>query len=145
MKMKMTRFALASFVLGLLGVVGIAAAADKNDPTGTWKWTTKFGEKEVERSMKLELKDGKLTGTVAGGGGKGGGKGTDSKIEDGKFKDGELSFSVTRERGGNKIVSKYSGKVSDDTIKGSITTDVDGKENKMEWEAKRAKDEKKKD
>jgi hypothetical protein len=145
MKVMTTKFALAAYILGLLGVVGIAAAADKNDPTGTWKWTSKFGDKEVERTMKLELKDGKLTGTVSGGG-KGGGKGGgDSKIEDGKFKDGELSFSVTRERGDMKIVSKYSGKVSDDTIKGTITTDFNGKENKQEFEAKRSKDEKKKD
>ena len=31
-----------------------------------------------------------------------------------------------------KFVTKYSGKVTDDTIKGTITTDVDGKENKQE-------------
>src|SRR5690242_21310668 len=38
--------------------------------TGTWKWKSKFGKgdnaKEVERTMKLTLKDGKLTGTVSG-------------------------------------------------------------------------------
>src|SRR5215468_1922979 len=100
--------------------------------------------------MKLELKDGKLTGTVSGfGGGKGGkggkGKGGDNKIEDGKFEKDEISFTVTREFGGNKIVTKYSGKVTDDTIKGTIVTDFDGKENKSEFEAKRVKEEKKKD
>ena len=41
-------------------------AADKDDPTGTWKWKTKFGEKEFEQSVKLELKDGKLTGSMPG-------------------------------------------------------------------------------
>jgi hypothetical protein len=131
----MKKIALAAFVVAVVGVVGIAQAADKDDPTGTWKWKTKFGKdgKEIERTMKLELKDGKLTGTVSGGG-----KGGDSKIEDGKFKDGELSFTVTRERGDMKFVSKYSGKLSDDTIKGTITTDFNGKENKQDWEAKRA-------
>jgi hypothetical protein len=140
----MKKFALVAFVVGLFG---IAQAAD---PTGTWTWKTKFGKdgKEVERTMKLELKDGKLTGTVSGGfgGGKAGGKGGgDSKIEDGKFKDDEISFTVTRERGDTKIVTKYSGKVTADTIKGTITTDFNGKENKQEFEAKRSKEEKKKD
>ena len=135
------KFAVVAFAFGLLGVVGVAVAADKNDPTGTWKWTSKFGKNEVEQTMKLKLDDGKLTGTVTGGGK----KATDTKIEDGTFKDGELSFTVTRERGGNKIVSKYTGKVSDDTIKGSITTDFNGKENKQDWEAKRVKEEEKKD
>jgi hypothetical protein len=134
-----TKVAFVAFAFGMLGVVGVVSAADKNDPTGTWKWKVKFGEKEFEQSMKLELKDGKLTGTVTGGKG-------DTKIEDGKFKDGELSFSVTRERGGNKITSKYTGKMTDEnTIKGSITTDFGGKENKADWEAKREKAEKKKD
>ena len=53
----MKKIALAAFVVAIVGVVGIAQAADKNDPTGTWKWKTKFGKgdnaKEVERSMKL--------------------------------------------------------------------------------------------
>jgi hypothetical protein len=140
----MKKFAIVAFVMGM---AGIAYAAD---PTGTWTWKTKFGDKEVERTMKLELKDGKLTGTVSGFGGKGGkgGKGGgDSKIEDAKYdkdKD-EFSFSVTREFGGNKVVTKYTGKVSGDTIKGTITRDRDGKEEKTEFEAKKTKDEKKKD
>lgn len=147
----MKKFALVAF---LLGAIGVAQAAD---PTGTWKWTTKFGEKEIERTMKLELKDGKVTGTVSGGFGGGGGKGGkgkggekgkgggDSKIEDGMFKDGTLTFSVIRERGDTKTVTKYEAKVTDDTIKGTITTDFNGKENKQEFEAKKVKDEKKKD
>jgi hypothetical protein len=131
----MKKIALASFVMAIVGMVGLAQAADKNDPTGTWKWKSKFGKggKEVERTLKLEYKGGKLSGALVGGG-----KGGDSKIEDGEFKDGEVTFTVTRERGDMKIVSKYSGKVSDDTIKGSITTDFNGKENKQDWDAKRA-------
>jgi len=136
-----TKFAVAAFLFGMMGIVGVAVAADKNDPTGTWKWKSKFGKNEVERTMKLELKDGKLTGTVSGGGK----AATDNKIEDATFKDGEVSFSVTTERKGNKFTTKYTGKVDEDTIKGSITTDFNGKENKQDWEAKRVKEEKKKD
>ncbi len=129
----MTRRALVAFVIGLFVMAGVAIAAD---PTGTWTFKTKRGDKEIEQTIKLEQKDGKVTGTITGGGK--GGKG-ETKIEDGKFKDNEVSFTVTRERGGMKIVSKYTGKVTDDGIKGSIVTDRDGKEDKQDWEAKREK------
>ena len=120
----------AVFTLGLFALS--ASAADKDDPTGTWKVKTKRGEKEVEVTIKLENKDGKVTGTVSGGK-------NDTKIEDGKFKDGELTFTVTRELKDNKIVTKYTAKVTGDTIKGSSTTDFNGKEIKSDFEGKREK------
>jgi hypothetical protein len=131
----MKKYAVVVFLVGLFG---IAQAAD---PSGTWTWKTKFGKdgKEVEQTLKLKLEGDKVTGTMSGGrGGKG-----DTKIEDGKFKDDEVSFTVTREFKDMKFVTKYSGKVTDSTIKGTITSERDGKENKREWEAMRA--EKKKD
>jgi hypothetical protein len=127
------RVAFVAFAFGMMGIVGVADAADKNDPTGTWKWKVKFGEKEFEQSMKIEQKDGKVTGTMSGGK-------QEVKIEDGTFKDGELKFTVTRMRKDQKFTSKYVGKLTDEnTIKGTITTDFGGKENKTDWEAKRAK------
>ncbi|MBN9122980.1 MAG: hypothetical protein J0I06_28225 [Planctomycetes bacterium] len=135
----MKKLALAAFLLGMLGLltaVNTAVAADKDDPTGTWKIKSKFGEKEIERTLKLENKDGKVTGTVSGFGK----NAKDTSIEDGKFKDGELTFTVTRVGGKDKdqkIVSKYSAKVSGDTIKGTITTDFNGKENKTDFEGKK--------
>jgi hypothetical protein len=133
----MKKLALAGFVVAVVGVIGVAQAAQKDDPTGTWKWKTKFGKdggKEIERTMKLELKGDKLTGTVSGFGK----QGTDTKIEDGSFKNGELSFTTTVERGDMKFTTKYSGKLTGDTIKGTITSERGGKENKQDWEAKRA-------
>jgi hypothetical protein len=41
-----------------------------------------------------------------------------------KYKDGELSFTITRERNGQKMTTKYAGKVSGDTIKGSRTQET---------------------
>lgn len=138
----MKRLAVVAFLLGFVGLIGFAQAADKNDPTGTWTWETKRKGKDgnevtLKQTLKLELKDGKLTGTLSGGAGKGGGK--ETKIEDGKFEKGEISFTITREFGNNKLVTKYNGKLADDMIKGTIVTDIMGKENKIDWEAKRSK------
>jgi hypothetical protein len=65
-------------------------------------------------------------------------------ITDASFKDGTLAFTVTRERQGNKIISKYNGKVEGDTIKGKIETMQEGGEARQprDWEAKREKAEK---
>ena len=67
--------------------------------------------------------------------------GQETAIEDGKYKDGEVSFQVTRERQGNKFTIKYTGKVSGDTIKGKIETTRDGNAagQPRDWEAKREK------
>jgi hypothetical protein len=129
----MKKLTLLGFVLGLFGVVGLAAADDKADPTGTWKFKVKYGNKEVEQTLKLKSADGKLTGTISGGGK----KGKDTDIENGTFKKGEVSFTVTRERKGEKTTMTYTGKLTGDAIKGSIA--VEGKDDKIDWEAKRDK------
>jgi hypothetical protein len=130
----MKKLALLGFMLGMFGTLGLVAAADKDDPTGTWKWKAKFGKREVDQTLKLKNEDGKLSGTLATGGK--GGKGKDVTIEDAKFKDGEVSFSVTV--GKDKTVVKYTGKLSGDAIKGSYW--LDGKDDKTDWEAKRDKE-----
>lgn len=122
----------------LLGLAGLTTAQDKkNDPTGTWKWETERGGQKRETTLVLKLDGDKLSGTVTAGGGKG--KAMEIKIEDAKYKDGQVSFTVTRERGGMKIVTKYAAKVDGDTMKGTATSDRDGKEEKQDFEAKRDK------
>jgi hypothetical protein len=64
----------------------------------------------------------------------------ETAIEDGKFKDGEVSFSVTRERNGQKFTQKYTGKIDGDTLKGKIEFERDGKAETRDFEAKRSKD-----
>ena len=120
----------------ILGLGGLTAAEDKKaDPTGTWKWETERGGQKRETTLKLKLEGDKLTGTITAGRG----KAEDVKIEDAKFKDGQVTFSVTRERGDMKIVTKYAVKADGDTLKGTATSERDGKEQKQEFEAKRQK------
>src|SRR5262245_27290150 len=109
----MKKLAFAAFVFAMFGLLSTVSAADKDGPVGNWKWKSKFGKNETERTMKIEsVKDGKVTGTVSGFGK----DAKDNKIEDGTFKDGELSFSVTVMRKDQKFTTKYNGKVSGDSI-----------------------------
>jgi len=123
----------AAFVLGL---VSFTSAAE--DASGTWKYTTSFGQGDKKQSrdvtLVLKVEGDKLTGTVSGR------ENTTTPIEEGTVKGDEISFKVTRARGDNKVVSTYKAKVSGDTLKGSVESP--GRENKTntrEFEAKRSK------
>jgi hypothetical protein len=141
-------FLMVALAVGLVGFVATARADEKKaddkkaaDPTGTWKWSIEINGQTRDLSVKLALdKDGKtLTGAMPGP------QDTETKIADGKFnkETGEVSFSVTRERNGNKVTTTYKGTVKDDTIKFTSEREVNGEKQKREFEAKRAKDEKK--
>jgi len=126
-------------VCSLLGVLtlsfsGVALAAEDANPTGTWKWTTTFGDQKRESTLKLKLDSDKLTGVILGR------NNQETEIADAKYKEGELSFTVTRERNGQKFTQKYVGKVSADTIKGKIEFERDGQAQSRDWEATRVKE-----
>ena len=87
-------------------------------------------------SLKLKLEGEKVTGTLTSPG-RQGGTPTDTAIEAGKMAADEVSFTVTREFNGNKMVSKYSGKVTADSIKGKISFDRNGEAVSRDWEAKK--------
>jgi hypothetical protein len=109
-------------------------AADKVDPTGTWKWSfTGQNGQTRETTLKLKKDGDKLTGTVSGRNG-------DTAIDNAKLNGDEISFEVTREFNGNKMTTKYNGKVSGDSIKGkSESKNRDGETRSRDWEAKREK------
>ena len=124
------RFAAA---LGLVIVLGVGAPATAAEATGTWKWTVERNGNTIETTLKLKQDGEKLTGTITGR------QGAETEIEDGKVKDDAVSFKVTREFNGNKVVMKYQGKLAGDSIKGDTKVERDGQEQTREWEAKRDK------
>jgi hypothetical protein len=130
----MKKLALAAFILGAIGLAGSVQADDKKaDPTGTWKWSIERNGQKRDVVAKLTVKNGKVTGTV------GGGK-TEAKIDDGgTFKDGKISFTVTREFKDQKFTTKYNGTVTGDTIKGKMEGKFNDKEFSNDWEAKKDK------
>jgi hypothetical protein len=126
-----------------LGFLAQAQAEDKKgDPAGTWTWSTpgRNGGPERKFTLKLKVEGEKLTGKIITPGRDG--KDNETEIGEGKVKDGEVSFTVTREFNGNKMVSKYSGKVGADAIKGKIEFERNGDKQSRDWEAKRATEKK---
>ncbi len=128
--------------LGLWLLASAAPMADeakdsKIDPAGKWTWTMPGRNGGPDRKSTLDLKvDGaKVTGKISSPGRDG--QTTETDIADGKVKDGELSFSVTREWNGNKMTAKYNGKVAADKITGKISIDRNGEAMTRDWEAKR--------
>ena len=118
-------------VLAIVALAGAARAAD--DPSGTWKFDVMRGNNKATVTLKLKLEGDKLTGAVVGR------NNMETAISDASVKDGTVTFSVVRERNGQKTTAKYSGKLSGDEIKGTIETERNGNTNSQPWEAKRDK------
>jgi hypothetical protein len=146
----MRRLSVLAFALAIVALAGFALAAEKaaekkENPAGKWTWKMpgRGGGPEREFTLTLKLDGEKLTGAVTMPG-RGGGDPVETKIEDGKYKDGEVSFAVTREFNGNKMTTKYKGKLSGDTIKGKLEMPArdGGDPMTRDWEANRAKTEK---
>jgi hypothetical protein len=126
-----------------LGFLSLAQAQEKKaDPTGTWTWTRQ-GRNGSEQKMTLKLKaeGNKLTGKLTSPG-RQGGEPVETEIKDGKVKDGEISFTITREFNGNSFSMKYNGKVSGDSITGKTEFERNGNSQSRDWEAKRSTEKK---
>jgi hypothetical protein len=129
----MKRIKAALIFVAVAGFVGTARAAE--DPTGTWKWTVKIGENSFEAALKLKLEGDKLTGALGGGQ-----SNQETPISEASFKDGKVSFTVVRERDGQKVTIKYNGTLSGDTITGkSERAGQGGQKQTTDWVAKRQK------
>ena len=120
-------------VVCVLAIAGLAGADDRPNPTGTWKYAADVNGQSIDVTIKLKLEGDKLTGTVAA-------LDMESKIEDARYKDGEVSFKVNREMNGNKFTIKYTGQIKGDTFKGKRELERDGQTNTRDFEAKRSKD-----
>jgi hypothetical protein len=132
----MHRFKLSASLAATLTLLFCAAAGvagDKPNPTGTWKYTVMAPDgQSFDVTATLKLDGDKLTGTVKRGE-------METKIEDGKFKDGEVTFKVNRENNGMKFTVNYKGKITGDTLKGKIMVKIMDQDIEIDWDAKREK------
>jgi hypothetical protein len=119
-----------------LGLCGLAGAADKVDPVGTWKCKYKIGDQM--RAVELTIKkDGdKLVGTMNWPDQK------DAKLKDVKLKDDTLTFSNVRKFMDNEFPIDYTLKIDGDKLKGKAAAEFMGKKQEYDIEGKREKKDK---
>ncbi len=100
------RVAAATFLLGLATVLAAADAAGK--------WVAEMPGRDgntMKQTYDLKVDGSTLTGTVSGG------RGGETPIQNGKVDGNNISFEVTRSRGGDSFTMKYTGTIDGDTLK----------------------------
>jgi hypothetical protein len=123
-----------------LCVLSTLALAAEASPAGVWKWKVQGRQSSqgFEQTLRLEYKDGKLTGVMPG---REAGRFSvpDTPISDASFKDGVIKFAITREFNGQKFTTRYEGKLEGDMIAGTFEReDMDRKAPaKSPWKARR--------
>src|SRR3954452_3685437 len=85
----------------VLGVFGLASAADKVEPVGTWKCEYEIGGQKRMSTLTINKDGDKLAGTMSWPDQK------ETKLKDVKLNDGDLSFSAERVFTDNRIPIDY--------------------------------------
>jgi hypothetical protein len=115
---------LAVLCFAIAGMVGIAAAQDAQ-VAGVWTLSSQGRGGNMQNSTLTLKQDGqKLTGTLAGG------RGGDAPLT-GTISGNNITFSVTRTTQNGDITIQYTGTVSGDSMKGSLTMG----QNTRDWTA----------
>lgn len=121
--MKSTR----RFASLLVALCVIAVSTFAAEPVGTWTWSQPGREGEIAVSLKIESKDGVLTGALTN-------PTATVEVTELTVQDDVISFSVA----GRRAPTKYTGKVAGDKITGTIELPGRGgaEPKKIDWSAK---------
>jgi len=115
----------------------LAAADDEpakrtHSPDGSWRWNFTMPDGSTSRpKLELSIENGKLTGNLRFR------PGTLARITNAVLTGDKIHFQVVRYRDGQAIVTTYSGKWTDQLIKGTIESNWAGEKQSYDWEAKR--------
>ena len=120
----------------LLGVCGLAGAADKVEPVGTWKCEYEIGGQQRTSTLTIKKDGDKLAGTMTWPDQK------DEPLKDVKLKDGTVTFSNVRKFQGNEIAIDYTLKIDGDTLKGKAAAEFGGQKQEFDMNGKREKKDK---
>jgi hypothetical protein len=110
----------------VLAAYGLAGAAEKADPVGTWKCEYEIGGQKRTATLIIMKDSDKLAGTMNWADQK------DEKLKDLKQSDGMLTFSAVRKIMNNEIAIDYKLTVDGDTLKGKGASDFGGQ--RQEWD-----------
>ena len=120
----------------ILAVCGLAGAADKVDPVGTWKCEYKIGDKMLTAELTIKKDGDKLAGTMSWPDQK------DEKLKDVKLKGGTLTYSAVRKFMGNEIPIDFTLKIDGDKFKGKANAEFNGMKQEFDIDGKREKKDK---
>ncbi len=118
----------------VLGVCGLAGAADKVDPVGTWKCEYEIGSQKRTSTLTIKKDGDKLAGTMSWPDQK------ETNLKDLKLKDGTLTFSAVRKLQENEITVEYTLTIDGDKLKGKGAVEVGGEKRPFDIAGKREKD-----
>src|SRR5271154_3594603 len=93
-----------------LGFCGLAGAADKVDPVGTWKCEYEIGGQKRTSTLTIKKDEDKLAGTMSWPDQK------ETKLKDVKLKERDLTFSAERVFMDNKFTVEYKLTVTGDKL-----------------------------
>src|ERR1700731_501113 len=120
----------------VLGVCGLAGAADKVKPVGTWKCEYEIGGQKRMSTLTIKKDGDKLAATMSWPDQK------ETKLKDVKLKEGDLTFSAERVFMENKIPIEYKLTITGDKLKGKGAAEFGGKKQEFDIEGKREKKDK---
>ena len=126
-----------ALVLGgalVLGVGGLARAADKVEPVGKWKCEYEIGDQKRTSTLMIKKDGDKLAGTMSWPNQK------ETSVKNLKLKDGTLTFSAVRKLQDNEITVEYTLTIDGDKLKGKGTVDVGGDKRPFDIKGKREQD-----
>jgi hypothetical protein len=121
----------------VLGVCGLARAADKVEPVGKWKCEYEIGDQKRTSTLMIKKDGEKLAGTMSWPDQK------ETSLKDLKLKDGTLTFSAVRKIQDNEITVEYTLTIDGDKLKGKGAAEFGGQKQEFDINGKREKAEKK--
>ncbi len=123
---------LAALVLAGACVV----SANASDANGIWVWTQKFGSGEREARLTMVVKGKRVEGSLTSPGPRG--EHTVAPLKNGEIEFDTVTFITERDFNGQKLVTKFRGKVFGSYITGTIEAPgPSGFNVTREWTARR--------
>ena len=120
----------------VLGLCGLAGAADKGDPVGTWKCEYEIGGQKRTSTLTIKKDGDKLAGTMSWPNQK------ETNLKDLKLKDGTLTFSAERKVMDNQFTVEYKLTIDGDKLKGKGAAEFGDQKQEFEINGKREKKDK---
>jgi len=120
----------------VLGVCGLAGAADKVEPVGTWKCEYEIGGQKRTSTLTIKKDGDKLAGAMSWPDQK------ETNLKDLKLKDGTLTFSAERKFMDNQFTVEYKLTIDGDKLKGKGAAEFGGKKQEFDIAGKREKKDK---